>query len=518
MNRTASVPDTEAGTGAAPERPRWLRVLRRTTALTTSAVLIVGVAGLTVAGRRLPADRGAEVGAVDVPVPSANIVYGCPAAPNNTLGAVDLGTTTSSTALTSMDAGPDLTYAGKALEDPATTLTNAEGGLLTVDPAGGRSRGAAGVVTTLTPDGDLRGLTAATCTPPSALSWIVGGSTALGSSAELRLTNPGSTSVTASVRLFGSVGEASLPAGGQVVVPAGTTMGVLLEAAGNDPRTVVSVEASGGTLLSSLVTESLDGETAAGTEVLTPGAAPSTDVTVPGVVLVEPADQGQSSGLDDTTGPESSDEPVVRVANPNETAASVRVWALGADGAEELTSADSPALVDPGAVFDIGLQGLPAGAYGVRVTSDVPVAAGVRLVRSAGESPERSGSLLHDVAWSQSATPDAGSAGTLAVPRGSGLSSEVVVTNTDEDGAVVTLTSPDGAWTQDVEVPALGTTTVDVPDDVAALRIAGDSSQRVTAATVVTAEVTGRAPGTLVAVVPAVADSSSLGERHLQLR
>ena len=52
-----------------------------------------------------------------------------------------------------------------------------------------------GQAPTLTADGDLRGLTAAPCTPPKAISWIVGGSTALGSSAELRLTNPGTTTV-----------------------------------------------------------------------------------------------------------------------------------------------------------------------------------------------------------------------------------------------------------------------------------------------------------------------------------
>ena len=53
--------------------------------------------------------------------------------------------------------------------------------------------------------------------------------------------------------------------------------------------------------------------------------------------------------------------------------------------------------VDPGVVFDISLAGVSPGAYGVHVTSDRDVGAAVRLVRSGGEYPARSGSLAHDV-------------------------------------------------------------------------------------------------------------------------
>ena len=80
---------------------------------------------------------------------------------------------------------------------------------------------AVGAVTTLTKSGDLRGLTAAPCTQPSAMSWIVGGSIAAGSSAELRLVNPGVTPATAKVTLYGSIGRLSLPSNGEITVPAG---------------------------------------------------------------------------------------------------------------------------------------------------------------------------------------------------------------------------------------------------------------------------------------------------------
>ena len=506
MTRTvSSTSSTDQSVPVAPpdRSPRWRRLLGRAIALIVSTVLAVSMAGLTWAGGRLPANQSIPVTAADVPAPAGEAVYSCHAAPNNTLGAVSVGETTSTTTLTSLDERSSLAYKGESLTKPVTSLTEATGGMLTVDPNGEKPIGAVGVTTTLSADGDLRGLAAAPCTPPEAISWIVGGSTALGSSAELRLTNPGTTSVTATIHLYGSVGEISLPSDGQVVVPPGKTMGVLLEAAGTDPRLALSLEAVGGTLVPALVTESLDGETAAGTEVLTGGAAPATDLTIPGVALVDAADQGETAPDAAAGAPDSSDAPAVRLVNPGSETATVSISMIGSDGEQSLPGADSVA-VDPGAVFDVSLSGVPAGEYGVRVSSDSPVAAGVRLVRSAGEYPERSGALLHDVAWLQAATPAAGEAGSIALPRGEGLTSSLVLTNSGQEPAAVTLASADGAWTQEVDVPAGSTVTPEVPAEV-------------TAAAVVTAKVSGNAAGTLIAAVPAVADSTALAESHLLL-
>ena len=69
-----------------------------------------------------------------------------------------------------------------------------------------------------------------------------------------------------------------------------------------------------------------------------------------------------------------------------------------------------------------------------------------------------------------------------------------------------------------MEVPAGTTVTPEVPDEIAALTIAGSGSQEVAAAAVVTTQVTGSAAGTLIAVVPAVADSTALSETRLLLR
>ena len=509
--------DEGEGTNTVSRHPGWPGVVGRTASLTASALLAAGAVGLTWLGVRAPANQSADVAAMDVPMPADDVVYACHGAPGNTLGAVDVGRTTATTTLSSLDGDSTLTYGGKTLTEPVTTLAEASDGLLSVARADRAPTGAVGVTTTLSADGDLRGLTAAPCTPPTAISWIVGGSTQLGSSAELRLTNPGTTSLTAAIRLYGSVGELLAPSGGRVVVPPGKTMGFLLEAAGTDSRLALSVEATGGTLVPALVTEALDGETAAGTEVTTAGAAPSTDLTVPGVVLTDAAAQGEKASDAAEGAPVSSDAPVVRVVNPGDEPATVAVSMVGPDGTQPLPGAGS-LVVDPGAVFDVSLGGVPAGAYGVHVGSDAPVTAGVRLVRSAGEYPERSGALLHDVAWSQATASDAGEAGSIALPRGGEMSSDLVLTNSGRSPAAVSLTSADGTWSRDVEVPAGTTVTPEVPDEIAALTIAGSGSQEVAAAAVVTTQVTGSAAGTLIAVVPAVADSTALSETRLLLR
>ena len=175
--RTVSSTSTDQSVPVAPpdRSPRWRRLLGRAVALIVSTVLAVSMAGLTWAGGRLPANQSIPVTAADVPAPAGEAVYNCHAAPNNTLGAVSVGETTSTTTLTSLDERSSLAYKGESLTKPVTSLTEATGGMLTVDPNGEKPIGAVGVTTTLSADGDLRGLAAAPCTPPEAISWIVGG-------------------------------------------------------------------------------------------------------------------------------------------------------------------------------------------------------------------------------------------------------------------------------------------------------------------------------------------------------
>ena len=494
----------------------------------TSLALAAAVGGVTWWEYTAPTTPTPQLQALSLAQPGGATTYVCPHAPTNTLRGTDVGAMESATAIVPAKgdgAAKSATYAGRSIPtDTATSMSTAEGGILTLAPADGRVANAVGAVTTLTKNGDLRGLTAAPCTQPSAMSWIVGGSIAAGSSAELRLVNPGVTPATAKVTLYGSIGRLSLPSNGEITVPAGGSSSLALETKGSqDPRIAVSVEADGGSVVSTLVTESLDGETPAGTDVITPGASPATDLVIPGVEIVEPAAQGEVPEA--KTGADSSDAPTVRIVNPGQAPATVSVTMLGKDGARPLSGAQS-VTIDAGSVFDIQLAGVPAGTYGVQVTSSAPVGAAARLVRSGGEYPARSKALVHDQAWAQAALPGAADSGLLAVPRAASLSSAVTVANSGETTSV-TLSSLDGSWKQDVKVAKGASVVVEVPAEVSALRLnaAGQESSSGTsrtssglaAAAIVTAQAGGDLAGTLISTVPAQPDATVQAQRRILL-
>ena len=494
----------------------------------TSLALAAAVGGVTWWEYTAPTTPTPQLQALSLAQPGGATTYVCPHAPTNTLRGTDVGAMESATAIVPAKgdgAAKSATYAGRSIPtDTATSMSTAEGGILTLAPADGRVANAVGAVTTLTKNGDLRGLTAAPCTQPSAMSWIVGGSIAAGSSAELRLVNPGVTPATAKVTLYGSIGRLSLPSNGEITVPAGGSSSLALETKGSqDPRIAVSVEADGGSVVPTLVTESLDGETPAGTDVITPGAAPATDLVIPGVEIVEPALQGEVPQA--KTDADSSDTPAVRIVNPGAAPATVSVTLLGKDGARPLSGAQS-VTIDAGSVFDIQLAGVPAGTYGVQVTSSTPVGAAVRMVRSGGEYPARSKALVHDQAWAQAALPGAADSGLLAVPRAASLSSAVTVANSGETTSV-TLSSLDGSWKQDVKVAKGSSSVVEVPAKVSAVRLnaagqkgssgASHTSSGLAAATIVTAQAGGDLAGTLISTVPAQPDATVQAQRRILL-
>ena len=527
-------PDTPSekrrrGSGSSRRHRRPLgQTVARGVGILTSVALAAAVGGVAWWEHAAPTTPTPQLQALSLAQPGGATTYVCPHAPTNTLRGTDVGAMDSTTSIVpakGTGAAQSATYAGRSVPtDTVTSMNSAEGGILALVPADGRVANAVGSVTTLTKSGDLRGLTAAPCTQPAAMSWIVGGSIAAGSSAELRLTNPGVTPATAKVTLYGSIGRLSLPSNGEVTVPAGGSSSLALETKGSqDPRIAVSVEADGGSVVPALVTESLDGETPAGTDVITPGAAPSTDLVIPGVEIVEPASQGEVPQA--KTGADSSDTPAVRIVNPGQAPATVSVTMLGKDGARSLSGAQS-VTIDAGSVFDIQLAGVPAGTYGVQVTSSTPVGAAVRMVRSGGEYPARSKALVHDQAWAQAALPGAADSGLLAVPRSASLSSAVTVANSGA-ATSVTLSSLDGSWRQDVKVAKGSSVVVEVPAKVAAVRLnsagqegssgASRTSSGLAAATIVTAQAGGDLAGTLISTVPAQPDAAVQAQRRILL-
>lgn len=546
-----------------------MSLLRRCVALASSTVLLSAGVGMAMWAARTPAAPTTPIAPLTLRAPSHGVVDVCPAGPGNTLGAVDLGDTDTATMLARVGEDAAITYADEPITDATRQIGSADGGILAVHTDDGTDIEtgtplAVGIVTTTTTSGDLRGFTVAPCRPPVAHSWIVGGSGTLGSSAELRLTNPGATTVTATVRLYGSTGQLTLPSGGQVAVPAGQTSTMLLEsAADTDPRLAVAVDTDGGTLVTSLASESLDGETPAGTDVLTSAGGPATDLVIPGVVLTSQETAAVvASSTDTTTTTESADSagaqtgsesagskdatsatantgsatvrdarergPVLRIVNPNETDATVAVTLLGEDGASPLPGASS-LVIDPGAVFDVSLTGVPAGAYGLRLSSDIPIHAAARLVRVGNEYPQRSGTRMRDIAWIQAQDATATQeTTTLALPAHRSItavnknSATLTLTNPNDVAATLTLRRQGTDWTDTVTVPARSTTAVDVTSvqntAPGALTILGSDSTSVHVGLVFTQDVDGTYAGTLIAVLTAVQDITATTARALQWR
>lgn len=286
--------------------------------------------------------------------------------------------------------------AAVAVPDPGAPL------VVRADPVDGEPARVAATASSLVTAGDLRGLSAATCQRPGVDLWLVGGSTALESSASLVLANPGTTASDVDVELWGPSGPVELAGGArQVVAPGAERVLVLPAVAAEQRRVVVHVVASGGSVTAHLQDSRLNGFTPAGTDLVVPGQPPAARQVVPGI-----------SVLGSAVGDES--QAVLRVLAPGTAAASVRLTMLGADGVTALPGTDELELA-PGEVTDVPLGGLPAGSWTAVVDADVPVVAAATTTRPGLPGPLDDTPVL-ERAWSAAVAPGGG--GLVAVPGG----------------------------------------------------------------------------------------------------
>jgi hypothetical protein len=276
--------------------------------------------------------------------------------------------------------------------------------VLRADPVDDEPAQAAGVTSAVVTDGDLRGLSAASCAAPSSDVWLVGGSTVLESSADLVVVNAGSTTADVTVELWGPSGPVDLGTGGRLLVaPGGQQEVVLAAVAAEQRRVVVHLSAAGGQVSAYLQDSLLDGFTPRGTDLVTAGVAPATRQVVPGIVVTDTQVDAPDAGL-------------LRLLAPGDAGATVSVTLLGPDGEQPLTGAQD-LTIGTGEVTDLSLGGLPAGAYTAVVEADAPVVASAMTARL-GQAGELDESPRVDRAWS-SATGTGG--GLLAVPAGTGV-------------------------------------------------------------------------------------------------
>ncbi len=227
--------------------------------------------------------------------------------------------------------------------------------------------------------GDLAGLAAVACVAPSTDAWLLGGSTTVGHSARLVLTNPTTAPSEATVTIHGAAGAVSPQV--TVAVGAGATQQVLLEAVAAGVDTVaVHVEATGAGVVATLQDSRLDGFIPEGTDWVPPSPAAATSLVIPAV------------------GPSNTDDgiSIVRLLSPEGGEASLRlvdnVGEVAWPGVAGIT-------LEAGTVVDVQLPVAVAGA--VLVESTAPVMASAMTTQGRVPEDAPAGSVARDLVWVQ---------------------------------------------------------------------------------------------------------------------
>lgn len=479
-----------------------------------------------------------------------------------------------------------------SIKDGVVSSYDISGATIKLDQSASRTK-AGGAMVAYSDSGDLRSLTAGGCVQSSVTSWIVGGATIVGSSSTLYVANPGNTTVNVKVTAWGASGEISLPSDGQLSIAPGKATQLALEnSADADPQLALRVQAEGGRVAAWVASQKLDGESAAGSDIITSTSSTGTSLTIGALSIDKAASEitPQAAAADATATPSPSpsattsatatpsakatakasakassaakasatpsakasakasaktsgaakagaapsaaastaaatpsptptasadsldlsgalNEPRLRVLNPGDKTAHVKVTLLGKSGPVQFAPA-SALNVKAGQVADLPLGGLTQGTYGVKIDSDQPVSAAALSTSQGSEYPELSGQHIHDFTWSQAQT---GQGGVAMLPR-QDVTSQLLLTNPSAQPKQVTLSAIGSNWTSTLTLPALSTQVAQVPDSVQAVSVSG-----AVPATLVSRETSGDQAGTLISVIDRIEVTEATAQRRIRL-
>lgn len=453
-----------------------------------------------------------------------------------------------------------------SIKDGVVSSYDISGATIKLDQSSSRTK-AGGAMVAYSDSGDLRSLTAGGCVQSSVTSWIVGGATIVGSSSTLYVANPGNTTVNVKVTAWGASGEISLPSDGQLSIAPGKATQLALEnSADADPQLALRVQAEGGRVAAWVASQKLDGESAAGSDIITSTASAGTSLTIGALSIDKAASQitPQAAAADAAATPSPSaaasatatpsakatakasvkasgaakasatpsatatpaaaspspsasadsldlsgalNEPRLRVLNPGDKTAHVKVTLLGKSGPVQFAPA-SGLNVKAGQVADLPLGGLTQGTYGVKIDSDQPVSAAALSTSQGSEYPELSGQHIHDFTWSQAQT---GQGGVAMLPR-QDVTSQLLLTNPSAQPKQVTLSAIGSNWTSTLTLPALSTQVAQVPENVQAVSVSG-----AVPATLVSRETSGDQAGTLISVIDRIEVTEATAQRRIRL-
>ncbi|MER3388700.1 MAG: DUF5719 family protein [Microcella sp.] len=214
---------------------------------------------------------------------------------------------------------------------------------------------------------ELRGLAAAECARAERTAWLVGGSTQVGRTTWIVLTNPGEVDATVDLTVWGERGLIDAPGTSGIIVGAGTQRALPLAGIAVDEASpVIAVASSGGAIAAHLQQSIVRGLDPSGVALVTPVQRPSTRHIIPALPVV-----GSQLALERATGDDAGDAlTTLRMLAPGDIDSDVTVTLRPADGG---TGQVITTTVGAGAVLDLPLTDLPDGDWAVTVDASEPL-------------------------------------------------------------------------------------------------------------------------------------------------
>ncbi|RWZ68541.1 hypothetical protein ELQ92_04875 [Labedella populi] len=405
-------------------RPTATRVIRTVIGV---AGVAAAVATVLVAGRLDVQPIGSEPASVTVtPVPAAQSRV-CAGPVVEVGGDASAATAVASVGVPVITAGDGLDIAAdvSAVAAPDDVAGGAGPSVLSAPPAEDGTALAGSQAQSVTGE-RLAGFAASSCIEARPEAWLVGGSTDVGQSTVVLLTNPSNVEANVTIEVFGEAGPVDAPgASGIVVGPSSQRIVPLAGIAPNIQIPALRVTSIGAPIAASLQQSALRAITPEGLDVIGATTAPGVEHVVPGFTVPASRPADGATGYDYRV-------PGVRVLAPGTFDSEVTITATPVGGtALEPRIATVPA----GSVVEVPLDDLAPGGYSLTVTSDVPVVAAAHAASTADGAT--------DFAWFAAAEP-LDDAATVAVAGDQGASAVLYLVNTGTEDRPATIVGPSG--------------------------------------------------------------------------
>ncbi|MFT4246184.1 MAG: DUF5719 family protein [Micrococcaceae bacterium] len=244
-----------------------------------------------------------------------------------------------------------------------------------------------GLAASAATSGDLKGLAAGYCVIPSNDTWLIGGSTNTGRSTVLAIANISDKPSTVNLEFFTENPNVNGTSAQSYVIGSHSQKLVNIAAlTGNQGNIAIHATSTGGATSIFAQTTVLRGTTPGGISYVMPSQALSKRQVITGVSLddISKVNDEDMKVYGDSKG-------IVRVTNPGDKVANVTVTVY-AEGSP--LSVAMKFQVQPKTSLDKDLDGIAGGKYSFVVTSDVPVASGVRNFAISDDDPKTT-----DLAW-----------------------------------------------------------------------------------------------------------------------